>query len=78
MFPASALAKIASSLSHLPGVSEEVKKQVLGLVGGQLHKLDLVTREEFEVQRKTLEKTREIIAELEKRVEKLEQRESIK
>ena len=73
MFPSSVLNTIANALQALPGVNEGVKKQVISLVSSQLHKLDLVTREEFEVQCKTLEKTREIVAQLEQRVAALEQ-----
>ena len=72
MLPLNLLNKIAASLSTLPGVSEDVKKQVVSIVSGQLHKLDIVTQEEFEVQRAMLAKTQELVAALEQRVQELE------
>jgi ubiquinone biosynthesis accessory factor UbiK len=53
---------------------EDMEKNVHALLQSALSKLDLVSREEFEVQKAVLIKTRNRLEELEKRVAELEQR----
>ena len=58
-----------------PGVKElhqDLEKNVKVMVQGALSKLDLVTREEFDVQTAVLARTRELIEKLEQRVAVLE------
>ncbi len=52
----------------------DVKKNVRTLLEGTLAKLDLVTREEFDVQSRVLARTREKLEHLEKTVAELEQK----
>ena len=59
-----------------PGVKElhqDMEKNVKVMVQSALSKLDLVTREEFDVQTSVLARTRELVEQLEKRVAALEQ-----
>ena len=58
----------------LTNLKEDVEKNVHALLQSGLSKLDLVSREEFEVQKAVLAKTRARLEELEKRVAELEQR----
>jgi len=51
---------------------EEVQKTLKSGADGFLHKLDLVTREEYEIQLELLNKCYEKIDELEKKIEILE------
>lgn len=53
---------------------DDMEKNVHALLQSALSKLDLVSREEFEVQKAVLAKTRSRLEELEKRVAELEQR----
>ena len=58
-----------------PGIKslgEEVDKKVKQVLQAQLNKLDMVSREEFEVQTKVLLRTRERLVELENRLAQLE------
>ena len=60
-----------------PGIrsmGEEVEKKTRQVLQAQLNKLDLVSREEFDVQRAVLARTREHLGALEQRVSELEQR----
>ena len=68
------LKKIAESLSEvLPGeLLQDVKKNLRGVVQGSLGKMDLVTREELNVQEKVLARTREQVESLQQRVSELE------
>jgi len=59
-----------------PGVknmAEEVEGKVKQVLQSQLSKLDLVTREEFDVQTQVLIRTREKLEAIEKRLDELEQ-----
>lgn len=59
-----------------PGIKsmgEEVDKKVRQVLQAQLGKLDLVSREEFDVQTKVLLRTREKLAALESKLAQLEQ-----
>ncbi len=55
------------------GPAKDVEKNLRATLTGLLSKLDLVTREEFEVQAHVLARTRERLAQLEQRVAQLEQ-----
>jgi len=68
---------IAQSLSKLlpPGAAslkDEFERNAKAAVQGGLERLDLVTREEFDVQMKVLERTREKLNALEARLAELE------
>lgn len=54
-------------------VQEDVHRQVRSSLQAGLERMDVVTREDFDVQVALLERTRERLAELEARVEALEQ-----
>ena len=74
-----AVDELAQRLSALipPGVSEareDLEKNMRAALQAGLSKLDLVTREEFDVQRAVLLRTREKLDSLERAVEILEAR----
>ena len=54
------------------GPVADIEKNLRGLLGGVFSRLDLVTREEFDVQREVLLRTRAKLTELEKKVAALE------
>ena len=65
--------RIANSIP--PGLNnfkDDMEKNIHALLQSALSKLDLVSREEFEVQKAVLSKTRSRLEELEKRVTELE------
>lgn len=69
--------ELAENLGKLlpPGVSEmktDFETNAKAALQSALGKMDLVTREEFDVQKAVLEKTRERLGELEKRLADLE------
>lgn len=73
MFNAQKLEEIAQQVSNalppgLKNVAEEVENKTKQILQGQLNKLDVVTREEFDVQTHVLLKTREKLVTLEKQV----------
>ena len=57
-------------LKNLPG---DVQKNLHSAIQTAFHKMDLVTREEFDAQRGVLARTREKLEALEKKVAELEQ-----
>ncbi len=68
---------IAQRLASLvpPGLSkagEDIQANFRDVLTQGLRRLDLVTREEFEVQQHVLERTRELVEALEQRVKELE------
>jgi len=78
MFDSKSIDDIANRLADAipPGLSnikEDMEKNFHAILQGALGKLDLVTREEFEVQKAVLAKTRSKLEALEKRVEEIEQ-----
>jgi len=78
MFDPKAIDDIASRLAGAipPGLNnlkEDLEKTFHAILQGALGKLDLVTREEFEVQKMVLAKTRSKLEDLEKRVTEMEQ-----
>lgn len=66
--------EIGAKLSELAAKSpaRDIEKNVKAMLGSAFGKLDLVTREEFEVQREVLAHARQKLAELEARVAELE------
>jgi len=76
MINAQKLEEIAQQVSNalppgLKNVAEEVESKTKQILQGQLNKLDVVSREEFEVQTQVLLKTREKLVVLEKQVAEL-------
>jgi len=68
--------KIASLLSNAP-ISENnalssIEKNINALLQGAFTKMELVSREEYDVQTAVLKKTRDKLAALEKKLESLE------
>ncbi|MCK6413051.1 MAG: accessory factor UbiK family protein [Azonexus sp.] len=63
-------AKMSALLANSPAA--DLEKNAKALMSGLLGKLDLVTREEFDVQAQVLARTREKLKLLEARVEALE------
>lgn len=55
------------------GPAADLEKNLKAMLGGLFGRLDLVTREEFDVQREVLLRTRAKLAELERKVAELEQ-----
>ena len=78
MFDPKSIDDIATRLSDAipPGLSslkEDMEKNFRAILQGALGKMDLVTREEFEVQKGVLAKTRSKLEDLENRVAQMEQ-----
>ena len=63
-------AKMSALLANSP--ARDIEKNAKAMVSGLLGKLDLVTREEFDIQAQVLARTRERLQALEARVEALE------
>ena len=76
MPPTKLVEEVSAKVSELLGgnPARDVEKNFRALMSSALARLDLVTREEFDVQAKVLARTREKLAALEARLEKLEQR----
>ncbi len=64
--------KISAAIAASP--AKDVEKNVRALMAGTFARLDLVTREEFDIQQQVLVKSREKLAALESRVAELEAR----
>ena len=62
--------KISETIANSP--AKDVEKNVKAMLGSAFNKMDLVTREEFDIQQQVLIKTRTKLAELEARLAKLE------
>ncbi|VVE60501.1 phosphoheptose isomerase [Pandoraea anapnoica] len=67
-------AKVSEMLKQSP--AKDIERNVKSLLGQGFTKLDLVTREEFDVQAQVLARTREKLEALEKRVAELESQRS--
>ena len=65
-------ARISEFLATSP--AKDLEKNLKALLSAAFAKLDLATREEFEVQTQVLSRTREKLTELERRVVELEAR----
>ena len=79
MFDPKAIEDIAKRLSDsvpasFSNLKEELEKNFHAVLQSALGTLDLVTREEFDVQKAVLAKTRSKVEEMEKRVAEMEQR----
>jgi len=74
--PARLIEEVNARLSELLAAStaRDVERNVKAVVAAALERLELATREEFDVQTKVLARTREKLAALEARVAELEQR----
>lgn len=74
MFDPKVLEDISNKISALIAASpaKDVEKNVRALMGTMFTKMDLVTREEFDIQAQVLARTREKLHALEARVEALE------
>jgi hypothetical protein len=68
------LEEISARLSEVMAASpaKDIEKNLKAVLAGGLAKLDLVTREEFDVQAQVLAHTREQLQELEQRLAQLE------
>jgi BMFP domain-containing protein YqiC len=65
--------RLAGSLPEsVVAMRRDLERNFKGVLQARLAKLDLVTREEFDVQSAVLRRTREKLAELEKRLGELE------
>ncbi|MGB8435631.1 MAG: accessory factor UbiK family protein [Burkholderiales bacterium] len=76
MEPARLIEEVNARLSELLAASpaRDVERNVKAVVAAAFERLELATREEFDVQAKVLARTREKLAALEARVAELEQR----
>lgn len=74
MLPNKLLDEINAKVSEVIAASpaRDIEKNLKATLTGLLGKLDLVTREEFDVQAQVLARTREQLASLEKRLAQLE------
>ena len=69
--------KLASAMpdgNSLATMRADVERNFRGLLAGAFERLDLVSREEFDVQRKVLERTREKLTALEAELQRMEER----
>ena len=62
--------KVSELLAQSP--AKDIEKNVRALLTSLFARLDLITREEFDVQQEVLKRTREKLAEMEQRVAELE------
>ena len=67
-------ARVSDVLAASP--AKDIEKNMRALLTGAFNRLDLVTREEFDVQAKVLARTRERLDELAARVAELEKKQS--
>ena len=63
--------KITENLpDELEAIKGDLQQNIQSLIESQIKNLDLVTREEFEIQEQVLKRTREKLEELEKQLDK--------
>ena len=62
--------KLGDTIAQSP--AKDIDKNVKSLMGSAFNRMDLVTREEFDIQQQVLIKTRELLTQLEQRVAVLE------
>ena len=67
-----ATAIAAAIPTHNSELKAEIKKNIKPILSSALKKMDLVTLEDFELQRSILKKTREKLESLEKKITELE------
>jgi hypothetical protein len=65
-------ARVSEVLAKSP--AKDIEKNLRGMLSSAFSRLDLVTREEFDVQAKVLARTREKLVALEARVAELEEK----
>jgi BMFP domain-containing protein YqiC len=65
-------ARLSEILASSP--ARDLEKNLQGLLAGAFNRLNLVTREEFDVQAKVLARTREKLATIEAKIAELEQK----
>ena len=71
--------KISAALPPVPGgVKGEIEQSIRSILQTTFNKLDLVTREDFEIQSAVLQKTRLKLENLEKKLTELEEQLNIK
>ena len=58
--------KLGDTIAQSP--AKDIEKNVKSLMGSAFNRMDLVTREEFDIQQQVLIKTRELLTQLEQRV----------
>lgn len=63
-------AKLGETIANSP--AKDMEKNVKAMLGSAFNRMDLITREEFDIQQQILIKTRTKLAELEARLAKLE------
>ena len=68
-------ARVSALLANTP--AQDIEKNVRTLLAGFFARLDLVTREEFDVQREVLLRTREKLEQLEVKVAELERADTV-
>ncbi len=64
--------KVSEILQHSP--AKDIEKNMRVVLSGIFSRLDLVTREEFDIQQEVLQRTREKLIQLEAQVKTLEQK----
>ncbi|MCB5197022.1 accessory factor UbiK family protein [Deefgea salmonis] len=64
--------KFSEAIAASP--AKDIEKNVRAMMGSAFSKMDLVTREEFEIQQEVLARTRETLTQMEARVTELEMR----
>ncbi len=57
---------------ELKNASDDLRQRFRQVLESQLARMDLVTREEFEIQKRVLERSRETLEQLKERLDKLE------
>ena len=72
MFGSKILEEVSAKIGETIANSPAMEKNVKAMLGSAFNKMDLVTREEFDIQQQVLIKTRTKLAELEARLAKLE------
>lgn len=63
--------KVSEILQNSP--AKDVEKNMRAVLSGVFSRLDLVTRDEFDIQQEVLQRTREKLTQLESKVQELEQ-----
>ena len=62
--------KLGDTIAQSP--AKDIEKNVKSLMGSAFNRMDMMTREEFDIQQQVLIKTRELLTQLEQRVAVLE------
>ena len=74
--PNDVMDQLSNQISDLMNQGQQIKREVRdnisGLIQQQVTKLDVVSREEFEIQQQTLERTRAQLTTLQKQLDEIE------